>query len=61
MELVLNNCEDYGNEKISVLDSYNRVLINDIYALNDDPPFSKSSMDEGMLTKKKMRIKKAIF
>ena len=45
LELVLKNCEDYGNEKISVLDSYNRVLINDIYALNDDPPFSKSSMD----------------
>ncbi|MDO6993039.1 molybdopterin molybdotransferase MoeA [Brachyspira innocens] len=45
LELVLKNCEDYGNEKISVLDSYNRVLLNDIYALNDDPPFSKSSMD----------------
>ncbi|WP_300369865.1 molybdopterin molybdotransferase MoeA [Brachyspira sp.] len=45
LELVLKNSEDYGNEKISVLDSYNRVLVDDIYALNDDPPFSKSSMD----------------
>lgn len=45
LKLVLENIEDYGEEKISVLDSYNRVLVNDIYALNDDPPFSKSSMD----------------
>ncbi|TVL58688.1 molybdopterin molybdotransferase MoeA [Brachyspira hyodysenteriae] len=45
LELVLKNSEDYGNEKISVLDSYNRVLVDDVYALNDDPPFSKSSMD----------------
>ncbi|OEJ13047.1 molybdopterin molybdenumtransferase MoeA [Brachyspira hampsonii] len=45
LELVLKNSEDYGNEKISVLDSYNRVLADDVYALNDDPPFSKSSMD----------------
>ncbi|PTY40410.1 molybdopterin molybdotransferase MoeA [Brachyspira hampsonii] len=45
LELVLTNSEDYGNEKISVLDSYNRVLAYDVYALNDDPPFSKSSMD----------------
>ena len=45
LELVLNNSEDYGNEKISVLDSYNRVLSNDVYAMNDDPPFNKSSMD----------------
>ncbi|EKV56260.1 molybdenum cofactor synthesis domain-containing protein [Brachyspira hampsonii 30446] len=45
LELVLTNSEDYGNEKISVLDSYNRVLADDVYALNDDPPFNKSSMD----------------
>lgn len=45
LELVLKNCEDYGNENISVLDSYNRVLVDDVYALNDDPPFNKSSMD----------------
>lgn len=45
LKLVLENIEDYGEEKISVLDSYNRVLVNDIYALNDDPPFNKSSMD----------------
>lgn len=45
LELVLKNSEDYGNEKISVLDCYNRVLLDDVYALNDDPPFSKSSMD----------------
>ena len=45
LELVLKNSENYGNEKISVLDSYNRVLVDDVYALNDDPPFSKSSMD----------------
>lgn len=45
LELVLKNSEDYGNEKISVLNCYDRVLVDDIYALNDDPPFSKSSMD----------------
>ena len=45
LKLVLENVEDYGEENISVLDSYNRVLVNDVYALNDDPPFSKSSMD----------------
>ena len=45
MKLVINNIEDYGNENISVFDSYNRVLSNEVFAKTDDPPFDKSSMD----------------
>lgn len=45
LKLVLENIEDYGNENISVLDSYNRVLTEEVFAKTDDPPFDKSSMD----------------
>lgn len=45
LKLVINNIEDYGNENISVFDSYNRVLSNEVFAKTDDPPFDKSSMD----------------
>ena len=45
LKLVINNIEDYGDENISVFDSYNRVLSNEVFAKTDDPPFDKSSMD----------------
>ena len=45
LKLVLENIEDYGNENISVFDSYNRVLTEEVFAKTDDPPFDKSSMD----------------
>ena len=45
LKLVLENIEDYGNENISVFDSYNRVLSEEVFAKTDDPPFDKSSMD----------------
>ena len=45
LKLVLGNIEDYGNENISVFDSYNRVLSEEVFAKTDDPPFDKSSMD----------------
>lgn len=45
LKLVLNNIEDYGDENISVFDSYNRVLSDELFAKTDDPPFDKSSMD----------------
>lgn len=45
LKLVIENIENYGDEYISVLDSYNRVLSNELFANNDDPPFDKSSMD----------------
>lgn len=45
LKFVLENIEDYGNENISVFDSYNRVLTEEVFAKTDDPPFDKSSMD----------------
>ena len=45
LKLVINNIEDYGDENISVFNSYNRVLSNKVFAKTDDPPFDKSSMD----------------
>lgn len=45
LKLVINNIEDYGDENISVFDSYNRVLSDEVFAKTDDPPFDKSSMD----------------
>ena len=45
LKLVLENIEDYGDENISVFDSYNRVLTEEVFAKTDDPPFDKSSMD----------------
>lgn len=45
LKLVLNNIEDYGDENISIFESCNRVLSNEAFAKNDDPPFNKSSMD----------------
>ncbi len=45
LKLVLKNIEDYGDENISIFESYNRVLSNETFAKTDDPPFNKSSMD----------------
>ena len=45
LKLVFENIEDYGNENISVFDSFNRVLHKEVFAKMDDPPFDKASMD----------------
>lgn len=45
LKLVLKNIEYYGDENISIFESYNRVLSNEVFAKTDDPPFNKSSMD----------------
>ena len=45
LKLVFENIEDYGDENISVFDSFNRVLANEVFAKTDDPPFDKASMD----------------
>ena len=45
LKLVFENIEDYGDENISVFDSFNRVLENEVFAKTDDPPFDKASMD----------------
>lgn len=45
INIIIENKESIGTEKINVANSFNRVLAYDLKALIDDPPFDKSSMD----------------
>lgn len=45
LQLVLNSTHDMGVEKISFLESANRVLREPIHADRDFPPFNRVSMD----------------
>jgi molybdopterin molybdotransferase len=44
-EIILNQTEDFGIEKVSFLQSLNRVLKENIVADRDFPPFNRVSMD----------------
>lgn len=45
LELIISSANKIDSETIALKDSYNRVLVNNMYAQYDDPPFNKSSMD----------------
>lgn len=45
LEIILNETEEFGVEKIPFLESLGRVLKEDIYADRDFPPFNRVSMD----------------
>ncbi|MGL4741799.1 MAG: molybdopterin molybdotransferase MoeA [Sarcina sp.] len=44
-KLILENSKILGTEKINVLNSYNRVLGEDIFSPIDSPPFNRSPLD----------------
>jgi molybdopterin molybdotransferase len=44
-EIVLNNVQDFGIEEVSLEQSINRVLKENLYAERDFPPFTRVSMD----------------
>ncbi|MGL5820065.1 MAG: molybdopterin molybdotransferase MoeA [Sarcina sp.] len=43
--LIIQNSKNIGIEKIDVLNSYNRVLGEDIFSPIDSPPFNRSPLD----------------
>ena len=45
IEIILNNTENFGSERIDFRDSLNRTLKEDIIADRDFPPFDRVSMD----------------
>ena len=45
VEIILNNSENFGSERIDFRDSLNRTLKEDIKADRDFPPFDRVSMD----------------
>lgn len=44
-KLILENSKILGTEKINILNSYNRVLGEDIFSPIDSPPFNRSPLD----------------
>ncbi len=45
LQIILNQTEDFGVEKVDFKDSIGRVLKEDIVADRDFPPFNRASMD----------------
>lgn len=45
LERILAHVEPLGAEKVSLLEALGRVIVEDIYASRDIPPFSNSGMD----------------
>ena len=45
LEIILNNSEDFGIEKVDFINTVGRVLKEDIVADRDFPPFNRVSMD----------------
>lgn len=45
IEIIQNNTENFGFEKIDFIDSVGRILAEDILADRDFPPFNRMSMD----------------
>ncbi len=45
LDRILDTCQDFGIEEVSFLKAQNRVLVEDITADRDFPPFNRVSMD----------------
>lgn len=45
LEIVLSNVQNFGVETIDLENSLNRVLVEDVFADRDYPPFNRAAMD----------------
>lgn len=45
LDLIFSFAKSFGTEEVSIHDTFNRVLAQDIFADRDYPPFNRSAMD----------------